>query len=69
MRLLLAWYAFLILVASLESITQESGIKTEAYPHFSFVIFPAEPQQSSILLSSLSIYFFQYVKELLKLKA
>ena len=30
---------------------------------FRFTRNPSEPQQSSILLSSLSIYFFQYVKE------
>src|SRR5882757_121056 len=51
---------FLILAASLDSRTQESRVRTEAPPIFSFVISSSESQQSSILLSSLSIYFFQY---------
>ena len=57
---------FLILAASLESgaKSQESRPKSLS---FSFFLSSSESQQSSILLSSLSIYFFQYVKELIRM--
>ncbi len=54
---------FLILVVSVR--IQESGFKSQDESCFLFLyscLFQ-EPQQSSILLSSLLIYFFQYVKE------
>jgi len=45
----------LILVASLDSRTQESRVKTEASPYFSLVISSSEPQQSSSVVFSFNL--------------
>src|ERR1700756_615681 len=57
-----ARYAFFDSCCVFRIRSQESSVKTEVFPYFSF-FFHLPSLNNPLLLSSLSIYFFQYVKE------